>query len=151
MGDDMYKQILCPVDGSETSNCGMVEAINLAKSIHAKVRFLYIVDTFHPMLDGMEVGNMTEIINGLREHGKAMLEQTKASALAQGVEADTVILENDLNRVSTIIVTHAKEWPADLILMGTHGRRGLSHLLMGSDAEAVIRTSPVPVLTVRLN
>jgi len=102
------------------------------------------------MLDGMEVGNMTEIIDGLREHGKAMLEQTKSSALAQGVEADTVILENDLNRVSTIIVTHAKECHADLILMGTHGRRGLSHLLMGSDAEAVIRTSPVPVLTVRL-
>lgn len=146
----MYKQILCPVDGSDTSNCGMAEAINLAKAIQAKVRFLYIVDTFHPMLDGMEVGNMTEVIDGLREHGKAMLEQTKVSALAQGVEADTVILENDLNRVSTIIVTHARECHADLILMGTHGRRGLSHLLMGSDAEAVIRTSPVPVLTVRL-
>jgi len=146
----MYKQILCPVDGSDTSNCGMTEAINLAKAIQAKVRFLYIVDTFYPMLDGMEVGNMTEIIDGLREHGKAMLEQTKLSALAQGVEADTVILENDLNRVSTIIVTHAKECRADLILMGTHGRRGLSHLLMGSDAEAVIRTSPVAVLTVRL-
>lgn len=146
----MYKQILCPVDGSDTSNCGMTEAINLAKAIQAKVRFLYIVDTFHPMLDGMEVGNMTEIIDGLREHGKAMLAQTKLSALAQGVEADTVILESDLNRVSTIIVTHAKECHADLILMGTHGRRGLSHLLMGSDAEAVIRTSPVPVLTVRL-
>ena len=146
----MYKQILCPVDGSDTSNCGMAEAVNLAKAIQAKVRFLYIVDTFHPMLDGMEVGNMTEVIDGLREHGKAMLEQTKVSALAQGVEADTVILENDLNRVSTIIVTHAKECHADLILMGTHGRRGLSHLLMGSDTEAVIRTSPVPVLTVRL-
>ena len=146
----MYKQILCPVDGSDTSNRGMAEAVNLAKAIQAKVRFLYIVDTFHPMLDGMEVGNMTEVIDGLREHGKAMLEQTKVSALAQGVEADTVILENDLNRVSTIIVTHAKECHADLILMGTHGRRGLSHLLMGSDTEAVIRTSPVPVLTVRL-
>ena len=146
----MYKQILCPVDGSDTSNRGMAEAVNLAKAIQAKVRFLYIVDTFHPMLDGMEVGNMTEVIDGLREHGKAMLEQTKVSALAQGVEADTVILENDLNRVSKIIVTHAKECHADLILMGTHGRRGLSHLLMGSDAEAVIRTSPVPVLIVRL-
>ena len=146
----MYKQILCPVDGSDTSNRGMAEAVNLAKAIQAKVRFLYIVDTFHPMLDGMEVGNMTEVIDGLREHGKAMLEQTKVSALAQGVEADTVILENDLNRVSKTIVTHAKECHADLILMGTHGRRGLSHLLMGSDAEAVIRTSPVPVLIVRL-
>lgn len=146
----MYKQILCPVDGSDTSNCGMTEALNLAKAIQAKVRFLYIVDTFYPMLDGMEVGNMTEIVDGLRQNGKAMLEQTKLSALAQGVEADTVILENDLNRVSTIIVMHAKECHADLILMGTHGRRGLSHLLMGSDAEAVIRTSPVPVLTVRL-
>jgi nucleotide-binding universal stress UspA family protein len=102
------------------------------------------------MLDGMEIGNMTEIIDGLREHGKRMLEQAKLSTLAQGVEADTMMLENDLSRVSAIIVAHAKEWHADLIVMGTHGRRGLSHLLMGSDAETVIRTSPVPVLTVRL-
>jgi len=78
----MYKRILCPVDGSDTSNCGMAEAINLAKAAQAKVRFLYIVDTFYPMLDGMELGNMTEIINGLHEHGKYMLEQTKLSALA---------------------------------------------------------------------
>lgn len=146
----MYKQILCPVDGSDTSSCGMAEAISLAKAIQARIRFLYIVDTFHPMLDGMEIGNMTEIIDGLREHGKRMLEQAKLSALAQGVEADTMMLENDLSRVSAIIVAHAKEWHADLIVMGTHGRRGLSHLLMGSDAETVIRTSPVPVLTVRL-
>lgn len=146
----MYKQILCPVDGSDTSNCGMTEAINLAREIQAKVRFLYIVDSFYPMLDDMEIGNIAEIIHDLHEHGKCILDRAKTSALAQGVEADAAILEGELNRVSEVIVMHAKQWPADLILMGTHGRRGLSHLLMGSDAEAVIRTSPVPVLTVRL-
>jgi len=146
----MYKQILCPIDGSDTSSRSVAEAIGLAKIVKAKVRLLYIVDTFHPMLDGMEVGNMSEIIQELHEYGKRMLEQVKLSALAQGVEVDTVILESEFARVSAIIVTHAKDWAADLIVMGTHGRRGLSHLLMGSDAEAVIRTSPVPVLTVRV-
>ncbi|MSP85809.1 MAG: universal stress protein [Methylotenera sp.] len=102
------------------------------------------------MLDGMEISNIAEIIHDLHEHGKYMLEQAKTSALAQGVEADTAMLENDLNKVSEVSVMHAKQWPADLILMGTHGRRGSSHLLMSSDAEAVIRTSPVPVLMVRL-
>lgn len=146
----MYKQILCPVDGSDTSNRGMAEALNLAREIQASVRFLHIIDSFHPTLDGLEVSNIAEIINDLHERGKYILEQAKTSALSQGVEADTAMLENDANRVSEVIVKHAEQWPADLILMGTHGRRGLSHLLMGSDAETVIRTSPVPVLTVRL-
>lgn len=146
----MYKQILCPVDGSDTSNRSATEAIKLATKLQAKIRFLNIVDTFYPIIDGIEVSNFTEIINALREHGNHILEQAKREAQAQGVEADTLILETFSNRVADIVIAQAKKWPADLILMGTHGRRGLNHLLMGSDAEAVIRTSPVPVLTVRV-
>lgn len=146
----MYKQILCPVDGSDTSNRSATEAIKLATKLQAKIRFLNIVDTFYPIIDGIEVSNFTEIIHALREHGNHILEQAKREAQAQGVEADTLILETFSNRVADIVIAQAKKWPADLILMGTHGRRGLNHLLMGSDAEAVIRTSPVPVLTVRV-
>jgi nucleotide-binding universal stress UspA family protein len=122
----------------------------LAKELHAKIRFLKVVDTFYPTLDGFETINFTEVVEALRERGKHILEQATATAGSQGIETDTVMLETYSSRVSDIIIAQAKEWPADLIIMGTHGRRGLNHLLMGSDAEAVIRTSPIPVLTVRL-
>jgi nucleotide-binding universal stress UspA family protein len=146
----MYKQILCPVDGSDTSARGMLEAIGLAKAVNAKLRFLYVVDTFYPILDGMEASNIAEVINVLREHGKRVLKEAQEAAAAQGVEVDSETLETFSVRVAELIVEHAKKWPADLIVMGTHGRRGFGHLIMGSDAEAVIRTSPVPVLSVRL-
>jgi len=146
----MYKKILCPVDGSDTSNRGMAEAMKLAQEMHAKIRFLFIIDTFYPILDGIEASNVAEIINVMRERGKQILAQIKTNADAQGLDAETVMLETFSNRVAELIVEQAQQWPADLIVMGTHGRRGLSHLLMGSDAEAVIRTSPVPVLSVRM-
>jgi nucleotide-binding universal stress UspA family protein len=59
------------------------------------------------------------------------------------------MVETAGERVAELIVEQARQWPADVIVMGTHGRRGFNHLLMGSDAEAVIRLSPVPVLLVK--
>lgn len=146
----MYKQILCPIDGSDSSNRAITEAIKLAKSLHATIRFLHIIDTFHPMLDSIEVGNFNEIINAMVVHGNSILKDAQDKAHIQGVNADTITLKNTIVRVADLIISQAKEWPADLILMGTHGRRGFNHLFMGSDAETVIRTSPVPVLTVGL-
>ena len=63
---------------------------------------------------------------------------------------DTVLIENLDARVSQLVVEHARAWGADLIVLGTHGRRGLARVLMGSDAEQIARTAPVPVLLVRL-
>jgi nucleotide-binding universal stress UspA family protein len=65
------------------------------------------------------------------------------------VDADSKVLEAIGGRVSKFVVSEAEEWPADLIVMGTHGLRGIERLVMGSDAETVARTSPVPVLLVR--
>jgi nucleotide-binding universal stress UspA family protein len=145
----MYKRILCPVDGSDSSKRSSSEAIKLAKESCATIRFLHVIDTYYPTLDGIETANYIEVIKVWHERGISLLEQAKADALAGGVNADSVMLETLSKRVSDIVISQAKEWPADLIVMGTHGRRGLNHLLMGSDAEAVIRASPVPVLTVR--
>lgn len=78
-----------------------------------------------------------------------ILEDAKAAARAEGVEADALMVESSGGRVADLIASHARNWPADLIVMGTHGRRGVSHLFMGSDAESVVRTSPVPVLLAR--
>ncbi len=147
----MYKRILCPVDGSDSSNRSISEAIKLAVESKATIRFLHVVDTFYPTLDGFDTANYAEVIEAWYEKGNRILNQAKADALAQGVDADVIMLETISNRVSDIVTAQVGEWSADLIVMGTHGRRGLSHLFMGSDAEAVIRTSSVPVLTVRLD
>lgn len=63
--------------------------------------------------------------------------------------ADSVMLEANSSRISKLVVKQATEWPADLIVMGTHGLRGIERLVMGSDAETVVRNSPVPVLLVK--
>ena len=70
------------------------------------------------------------------------------SARAMGLKASTVLAENTGGRVADALIAEAKRWHADLIVMGTHGRRGVKRALLGSDAELVIRYSPVPVLLV---
>ena len=62
---------------------------------------------------------------------------------------DTVLKDSFAGRVSDLVIKEAGAWPADLIVLGTHGRRGLGRLFMGSDAEAIVRSAPVPVLLLR--
>lgn len=145
----MYKNILVPVDGSPTSNRGVMEAIRLAKDQGAQLRFLHVVDTHLVTMDMTGAVNMGEVLDILREAGAKILAAAKAQAAKESVAAETVIVDSMIGRIAEEAVRQAKAWPADLIVMGTHGRRGVSHLFMGSDAEAVIRTSPVPVLLLR--
>jgi nucleotide-binding universal stress UspA family protein len=145
----MYKQILCPVDGSQTSSCGIKEAIHLAKDQNAKLRFLHVVDLYFPILDATGDLNIIYIDEVLRRNGKHVLKKAEEAAHKAGVMSDSKEIEAINNRVSEFIVAEAEEWKADLIVMGTHGLRGVERLVMGSDAETVARTSPVPVLLVR--
>jgi nucleotide-binding universal stress UspA family protein len=145
----MYKQILCPVDGSPASNSGLNEAILLAKDQHAKLRFLHVIDTFFPILDISGDLNSIYMTDILRENGKNILIKAEAAAQNSGVPADSIMIEAIGGRVSKSVVSQVEEWHADLIVMGTHGQRGLERFVIGSDAQAILRTSPVPVLLVR--
>lgn len=145
----MFKRILCPVDGSPTSNCGMIEAIQLAKNQKAKLRFLHVIDLYFPIVDATGDFNVVYIDDILRRNGKDVLKQAEAAASKEGVTADSVMLEAIGNRVSKFVIKQAEDWPADLVVMGTHGLRGIERLVMGSDAETVVRYSPVPVLLVK--
>ena len=145
----MYKKILCPVDGSPTSNCGMMEAIHLAKDQNAQLRFLHVVDMYFPILDATGDFNVVYIDDVLRENGKKVLKKAEVAAHKAGVEADSRMVEAIGGRVSKFVMHQVKEWPADLVVMGTHGLRGIERLVMGSDAETVVRTSTVPVLLVK--
>ena len=146
----MYKQILCPVDGSPTSTRGVGEAIQLAINQSAKLRFIHVIDTYFPILDmagGMNVVDTTDI---LRKNAEKVIKQAKLAALKEGVIADSTITETLGSRAASFIIKEAEKWPADLIVMGTHGLRGFARVVIGSDAEYVIRHSTVPVLLVRI-
>jgi nucleotide-binding universal stress UspA family protein len=145
----MYKQILCPVDGSPTSDRGMNEAILLAKDQNAKLRFLHVIDLYFPILDASGDLNIIFADEVLRRNGKHVLKKAAEAADKAGVDCDSKETEAIRSRVSELIVAAAAEWPADIIVMGTHGLRGIERLVMGSDAEMVIRSSSVPVLLVR--
>jgi nucleotide-binding universal stress UspA family protein len=89
------------------------------------------------------------IVEALREGGKKILAKAAAEAKKRGVAAKTVLAENIAGRVADAIVRTAKKQRADLLVLGTHGRRGLTRMVMGSDAELVVRYTPAPVLLVR--
>jgi nucleotide-binding universal stress UspA family protein len=148
----MYKRILVPYDGSATSQRGLVEAINLAKDQGARLRILNVVEEYVLVqsagLDGAGLYS-GDLLKVLTADSKKVVAKGLALAQRRGVEAEALTLESFSDRSSECIVEAAKKWRADLIVMGTHGRRGVSRMMLGSDAEIVVRTAPVPVLLVR--
>lgn len=145
----VYKRILVPVDGSSTSMAGLNEALRLARNQKAKLKLLHIVDEMM-IFSSSEAGlNIEPVIESMKRGGKRILERAAKAAAARGVRPETELFENATSRVADVLVGRAKRWRADLIVMGTHGRRGVNRLVLGSDAELVVRNSPVPVLLVR--
>jgi len=145
----MYRRILVPVDGSETSLLGLAEAIRLAKGQQTTLRLLHVV---HDFLVAVGYGG-ADYANQLRKdmvaQGEQVLNDAADRARQQQVDAETRLVQTPAGSVGEAIVDEARDWPADLIVLGTHGRRGIRRLAMGSDAEQVVRSTPVPVLLVR--
>jgi nucleotide-binding universal stress UspA family protein len=90
-----------------------------------------------------------QIFQSLREAGLKVLDQAAAAVRRADLSCEQKLVEIAGARVADEIVNQAKQWSADLIVMGTHGRRGLKRLALGSDAELVLRSSSTPVLLVR--
>ncbi|MEO7938294.1 MAG: universal stress protein [Burkholderiaceae bacterium] len=146
----MYRNILVAVDGSPTSDAGLDEAIGLAKALGARLRLLHLVDQMPLAFAADGFGGMTvDMIGLLRESGQQLLAQAELRVKAAAVEVDSVLVESLNGRLFEHVNAQARDWPADLIVIGTHGRRGVGRMLMGSDAEQVVRHAPVPVLLYR--
>ena len=148
----MYRRILVPIDGSAPSLLGLQQAIGLAKDQRARLRILNVVDVLAitPMLiEPAAAADLTNILDSLREEGRKALGKAAALAAKSGVKAQTVQVESSAGAVSDAILSDARRSRADVIVMGTHGRRGLNRLLLGSDAERVLREATVPVLLTR--
>jgi len=93
--------------------------------------------------------NAKDMIDFLREASKKAISNALALIKKHDLKAEASTFETVGGRVAEVIVREAKKWKADLIVMGTHGRRGFNRMVLGSDAESVLRDSPIPVLMVR--
>lgn len=145
----MYLRILVPIDGSATSERGLTEAIAIARMSGGSIRLLHVLDEL-VFLTGFETGAtyLKTVLPQLREQSERILVAARERVAAAGIPVDTVCAECFARRTSDIIVEQATAWPADLIVLGTHGRRGVGRLMLGSDAEQVLRSANVPVLLV---
>ena len=146
----IYQKILVPIDGSDTARSGLDEAIRLAQLSGGQLRVFHVIDdlSFALALDAY-AGHPGDWLQALREEGTRLLDDAKHAAAAAGVQAEGVLHESFNGKVPDVVAAEARNWPADLIVVGTHGRRGIGRLMLGSGAESILRTAPVPVLLVR--
>jgi nucleotide-binding universal stress UspA family protein len=143
-----YKRILVPVDGSKTSAKGLAAALRLAKENRGRLLLLHVVEEY-PVIATPEAGAaIGDMLAAMCAAGRATLKRVARVAAKAGVPAQTQMLEQFTGRVADAVAREAKRWKADVIVMGTHGRRGVKRALLGSDAELTVRHSPVPVLLV---
>lgn len=142
----MYERILVPIDGSKPSDLGVAEAIKIAKLSGGSICLIHVINEYLAIQGAYY---SAELAAALREQGDTLLKDAKVRVESNGVKVDTAALDGIKGMSSDLIVEYARQWPAQLIVMGTHGRRGLSRLALGSDAENVLRMAPVPVLLVR--
>ena len=145
----MYQRILVPVDGSAAAERGVQEAIKLARAQHSRLLFLHVLDDYPMLQQVTSQASLDEMLNGLRHAGLDVLASARRTAEQAAVHCETLLREVTGKRVADIIIDQVGQHHCDLIVIGTHGRRGLARLTMGSDAEQVLRISPVPVLLVR--
>jgi nucleotide-binding universal stress UspA family protein len=141
-----FKRILVPVDGSDTSKKALAAALELARDSSGCVRLLHAMDEL-AYLTGFEYSN--DVVKIANQAAAKVLEDATAMARTAGIPCDTELIEFPGQRLGETVADAARKWNADLIVVGTHGRRGLGRVILGSGAEQIIRVAPIPVLTIR--
>lgn len=145
----MYSRILVPTDGSPTAQRGLEEAIALARMLGASLRILHVVEARRVLSEFNGTVPPEQLIADWRAAGEKHVDAATRRAREAGANATGAVRCDPGLRVFEIIVDEARASEAGLIVMGTHGRRGLQRMALGSDAEMVVRDSPVPVLLVK--
>lgn len=144
----MYSKILVALDGGAISSQVFDSALALASAMHAQLHPLYVVDSTVPVLEAPGY-DPTFLIDAFREEGKNIVDDTTKQMAERGVAGTPHVVEVDLGTsIAHGILIVARDLGADLIVMGTHGRRGMRRLMLGSVAEEVLRSADVPVLMI---
>ena len=142
----MYDRILVPTDGSGGTRRAVDHALELAATHDATVHTVYVVNTASYASFTIEGASWENVGDMLRDEGQQAVAEVERLAEGAGVPVETRVLDGSPSRE---IVRYAEREDCDLIVMGTHGRGGIDRLLLGSVAERVVRSSNIPVLTVR--
>ena len=147
----MYKHILVAVDGSDTSNLALNEASKLARDQRGTIRLVHVVDLIPTYTDLEIPSQVVQYQEALREIGQKVLSDSRSITEKAGIQTDAQlhVIETAGEHIYDAIEAEAIRWPADLIVIGTHGRRGIRRFILGSVAEGVIRVATKPVLLVR--
>jgi nucleotide-binding universal stress UspA family protein len=144
-----YRRILVAVDGSAASGKGLREALRLAQAEGARLCIVHVVDEFYAFAGYDGMAPVQDLVPVFRAGGKRILAKAQAIASKHKIKPTLVLREMIGGPAAGPIVREARKQRADLIVLGTHGRRGVRRLVLGSDAEQVVRTASVPVLLVR--
>lgn len=144
----MYQHILVPIDGSATSERAIEEALRLGQQQGAQLELVHVLADIR-LMEANSYINYAEMKETMKNSGRKILAKAQTVVQEAGIAADTKLLEANGERIANVIIEEARRWPADLIVIGTHGRSGFSRVLFGSVAEGVVRTSHIPVLLIR--
>lgn len=148
----MYTRILVAIDGSDTANRALDAAITLANAFKAKLCIAHALDEGLLAQHALGIGTYLDadkVKGDMRQAATQLLAAAVATAEAAGVKAEPVLIESEQKHTAEQIADSAKQWKANLIVVGTHGRRGVDRLLVGSVAENLARLVKTSLLTVR--
>ncbi|MGE3922725.1 MAG: universal stress protein [Lautropia sp.] len=147
----MYRRILLAYDGSAASESALTETIRVAGAAGAKVRLLHVVSHV-TIATGIEVDgrHLAMAAESTRLTGERVAAEGVQRLRAAGIDAQAAVVDSYDTPLAHLVVEDARRWQADLVVIGTHGRRGLRRVLLGSDAEEILRRARTPVLLVRL-
>ncbi len=146
----MYQQIMIATDGSDASYSALSKAVQLTKNLEAKLRIIYVADeSIANYIDGYV--DFDALWDAYKEKGLNVLNKISQEIKRENIAFETFLVELKPHegRLAEKIVTEAQTWPADLLVIGTHGRHGFSHFFLGSVATNVVRIATMPVLLVR--
>jgi len=151
----MYDHIIVAVDGSETSKKVISEAIQFVKkNPESFLKVIHVIDENVSFIETQPIMTPIELQEIIKKAGMTVLQNIESELRAAHIEKfETKLIETNAvrDRIAEKIVEEAKTWPANLIMIGTHGRRGFHRFFLGSVAEGVTRIAPVPVLLIRGN
>jgi len=145
----MYQRILVPINGSSTSERALQEAIKIASG-KSHLRLIYVLEEIFPAgAEGYDYVNSAALQETARKVAEETLKKAEEKVRQSGATVESAVLDEISLGVVDAINSEALNWLADLIVIGTHGRSGLTRLLLGSVAEGVVREASVPVLLIR--
>lgn len=144
----MFEHILVPLDGSSTSEAAVAKTIALAKAFNSRVTLLSVVDIYAFAGLGIDVASgQTDYLGAATAEAKLAVQSALQLCEAAGVAATPSVIEGQ--GVYKSILAAAETSGADLIVMGSHGRKGLEKLMLGSVASQVLSNTHLPVMIIR--